>query len=108
MKMKTKTKITSIFMLALLATACSNGDDPVKGGQDGEDKSEILLRTTVMTRASVESNSSGIITTPTSLNVAFLRAPDHSSSTATSTVWADAIATAQTVEGQDLELLMLH
>ena len=53
MKMKTKTKITSIFMLALLATACSNGDDPVNGGQDGEDKSEILLRTTVMTRASV-------------------------------------------------------
>ena len=53
MKMKTKTKITSIFMLALLATACSNGDDPVNGGQDGEDKSEILLRTTVMTRASM-------------------------------------------------------
>lgn len=50
MKMKTKTKITSIFMLALLATACSNGDDPVNGGQAGEDKSEILLRTTVMTR----------------------------------------------------------
>ena len=99
MKMKTKTKITSIFMLALLATACSNGDDPVNGGQAGEDKSEILLRTTVMTRTSVESNSSGIITTPTSLNVAFLRAPDHSSSTATSTVWADAIATVQTVEG---------
>lgn len=94
-----KTKITSIFALALLVTACSNDNDPINGGQDGEERSEIKLRTSVTTRASVESNTGGVITAPTSLNVAFLRAPDHSSATATSGVWQDAIAAAQTVAG---------
>lgn len=94
-----KTKITSILTLALLITACSNEDDPINGGQGGAEKNEIVLRTSVMTRVSVESSSAGVITAPTTLNVAFLRAPDHTSTTPTSTVWQDAIAADQTVLG---------
>lgn len=94
-----KTKITSIFALALLITACSNDNDPINGGQGGEEKTEIKLNMSVTTRTSVESNPSGVITAPTSLNVAFLRAPDHTSDTATPGVWQDAIAAAQAVTG---------
>lgn len=97
--MNMKTKITSIFALALLITACSDDNDPINGGQGGEEKSEIKLNMSVTTRASVESNPSGVITAPTTLPVAFLRAPDHTSAAATSDVWNAAIATAQTEEG---------
>lgn len=97
--MNMKTKITSIFALALLITACSNDNDPINGGQGGDERSEIKLNMSVTTRASVESNDNSVITAPTSLDVAFLRAPDHTSATATSVVWQDAIAAAQTEKG---------
>lgn len=74
-----KTKITSIFTLALLITACSNGDDVDNIEPGGEVKSEIVLGTTVSTRASVESDDNGSITIPTSLGVAFLRAENAAS-----------------------------
>lgn len=97
--MNMKTKITSIFALALLITACSNDNDPINGGQGGEEKTEITLGTSIMTRASVESNQDGVITAPTSLDIAFLRAPDHTSSAPTSDVWAAAINTNQAEAG---------
>lgn len=97
--MNMKTKITPIVTLALLVTACSNGDDPINDGQGGVEKNEIVLRTSVMTRTSVESNGAGVITAPTSLNVAFLRAPDQASATATAGVWQNAIVAAQSVAG---------
>lgn len=98
-RMKMKTKITSIFALALLITACSNDNDPINGGQGGAEKNEIKLNMSVTTRASVESNAGGVITAPTSLNVAFLRAPDQASATATAGVWQNAIVAAQSVAG---------
>lgn len=97
--MNMKIKITSIFALALLITACSNDNDPINGGQGGEEKTEIKLNMSVTTRTSVESNSAGVITAPTSLDVAFLRAPDQASATATAGVWQNAIEAAQSVAG---------
>lgn len=92
-RMKMKTKTISVLALALLITACSKDNDPINGGGD-DTKSEIVLGTKVTTRASVESDDDGILTLPTSLEVAFLRAEN-----AVTANWASALAGDQAVEG---------
>lgn len=92
--MKKETKITLLFALALLATACSKDNEVIDGGSDGDIKSEILIGTKIATRASVESDDDGILTKPTSLDVAFLRAENAATAN-----WNSAIATAQTEVG---------
>lgn len=98
--MKMKTKITSICALALLITACSNDNDPINGGQDGAEKNEIKLGTSVMTRASVESEGAGIlIVGQDPIDIAFLRAPDSVNTVDMSKIWVDAITGSQAVSG---------
>lgn len=98
--MKMKTKITSIFALALLITACSNDNDPINGGQGGAEKNEIKLGTSVMTRASVESEGAGIlIVGQDPIDIAFLRAPDSQGSMTLPTVWENAVADVQATPG---------
>lgn len=92
-RMKMKTKTISVLALALLITACSKDNDPINGGGD-DTKSEIVLGTKVTTRASVESDDDGILTLPTSLEVAFLRAENAATAN-----WASALAGDQAVEG---------
>lgn len=93
-RMKMKTKTISVLALALLITACSKDNDPINGGGD-DTKSEIVLGTKVTTRASVESDEDdGILTLPTSLEVAFLRAENAATAN-----WASALAGDQAVEG---------
>lgn len=89
-----KTKITSIFALALLITACSNENDPINGGQGGEEKSEILVGTKVVTRASVESNDESVLTISETLDVNFLRAEDSATED-----WETTTTSAQTPQG---------
>lgn len=91
--MKKETKITLMFALALLTTACSKDNDVIGGGSDGDIKSEISIGTKIATRASVESEN-GILTNPTSLDVAFLRAEN-----AAAADWNSAIETAQAAVG---------
>lgn len=98
-RMKMKTKITSIFALALLITACSNDNDPINGGQGGAEKNEIKLGTSVMTRASVESEGEGFLTIPGSIDIAFLRAPDSVNTVDMSNIWVDAITGTQATAG---------
>lgn len=97
-RMKMKTKITSICALALLITACSNDNDPINGGQGGAEKNEIKLGTSVMTRASVESEGEGFLTKPGSIDIAFLRAPD-SEIVELPDVWKDAVVGTQATPG---------
>lgn len=92
-RMKMKTKTISVLALALLITACSKDNDPINGGGD-DTKSEIVLGTKVTTRASVESDGDGVLTLPTSLEVAFLRAENAATAN-----WASALAGDQAVEG---------
>lgn len=93
-RMKMKTKTISVLALALLITACSKDNDPINGGGD-DTKSEIVLGTKVTTRASVESDEDdGILTLPTSLEVAFLRAENAATAN-----WASALDSDQAVEG---------
>lgn len=92
-RMKMKTKTISVLALALLITACSKDNDPINGGGD-DTKSEIVLGTKVTTRASVESDDDGVLTLPTSLEVAFLRAENAETAN-----WASALAGDQAVEG---------
>lgn len=89
-----RTKIIPIFAFALLATACSDGGDMIGTDPNKDTKNEILVGTKVTTRASVESDGDGILTLPTSLEVAFLRAAN-----ATAANWTLATATAQTETG---------
>lgn len=89
-----KKKVIPILTLALLAAACSNENDFIDNGTENDTKSEILVGTKVATRASVESNTSGSVTSHPTLDVAFLRAANGATAD-----WTTATAVAQTVIG---------
>lgn len=89
-----KKSIIPVFSLILLTAACSSENDPINGGSEKETKSEIVVGTKVTTRASVESDNTGAITSSATLDVAFLRAAN-----ATSINWTTATAADQATTG---------